>query len=107
MRSRNGSSGFKTLFELERRAFLVGPECRRHDAVGAEHHDQPLLAPLLIRKPQARQIQDERQGRCTNPQVADELASACFGGTCFSSGVLSSRTAVRSGGVIDARLAGR
>ena len=90
----------QTLFELERRTFLIGPERRGHDAVGAEHHDQPLLAPLLIRKSQARQIQDERHGRCADSQVADELASIASVGHDSCSGVLSSESAGRSGGWI-------
>ena len=39
---------------------FIRPEVVLHDAVGAEHDDQPPLALGLIRKCQARQIQNER-----------------------------------------------
>ena len=88
----------QALFELERRPFLIGPERRRHDAVGAEHHDQPLLALLLIGESQAGQVQHERQGRRADAQVADELASIASVGHVISSGRLSaSRIRSRQG----------
>ena len=74
----------QALLELERRPFLVGPERRGNDAVGAEHDDQPLLAPLLIRETQAGQVQDEREGRRADAQVADELASVASVGHVIS-----------------------
>src|SRR5262245_58773378 len=39
----------------------VRPEGRRHDAVGAEHDDEPLLAPLLVGEGEAGQVADEWQ----------------------------------------------
>ena len=64
----------ETLLEREFLAFLVGPERLGNDPVRAEHHHEPLLAPLLVGEPEARQVQDERQGGRADPQVADELA---------------------------------
>src|SRR5262249_5365998 len=66
----------EALLERELLALLVGPERRRHDAVGAEHHDEPLLPALLVGEAQARQVEDERQRRRADPHVADELAAA-------------------------------
>ena len=43
VRSWNGSSGLRLSLSVNFVAFLVGPEVRRDDAVGAEHDDQPLL----------------------------------------------------------------
>ena len=84
VRSWNGSSGFRLSLSVNFVALLVGPERRGDDAVGAEHDDQPLLAPLLVGEAQARQVQDERQGRRADAQVADELASVAFAGPCQS-----------------------
>ena len=75
VRSWNGSSGLRLSLSVNFVPFLVGPERRRHDAVGAEHDDQPLLPLLLIGEAQARQVEHERQGRRADAQVADELAS--------------------------------
>ena len=75
VRSWNGSSGFRLSLSVNVRPFLVGPERRGDDAVGAEHHDQPLLPLLLIGEAQARQVQQERQGRRADAQVAEEFAS--------------------------------
>ena len=64
------------LLELERRAFLVGPERRRHDAVGAEH-DRPAAAcaAAWLAKPRLGRFKMNGQGRGADSQVADELAS--------------------------------
>ena len=74
----------QALLERERRPLLVGPERRGNDAVGAEHDDQPLLPPLLIGEAQAGQVQDEREGRRADAQVADELASVAWVGHVLS-----------------------
>ena len=76
----------QALFQLERRTFLVGPERLGDNAVGAEHDDQPLLAPLLIREAEAGQIQDERERRCADAQVANKLASVASVESCQVSG---------------------
>src|SRR5207244_2391535 len=43
------------------RALFIRPERRRHDAVRAEHNNQPLLALLLVGEAQAGEVQNERQ----------------------------------------------
>ena len=58
----------QALLERELRPFLVGPEGRRDDAVGAEHDDQPLLAPRLVGEAEARQVQDEREAAAPRPR---------------------------------------
>src|SRR5262249_9677774 len=66
--------GFQAFLESEGPC-LVRPESGGYDAVGAEHHAHPLLAPLLVRETETRQVQDEWQGRRADSQVADEFAS--------------------------------
>ena len=86
MRSRNGSSGFKHSLSLNDEPSSSGQNADGNDAVGAEHDDQPLLAPLLIREAQTGQVQDEREGRCADAQIADKLASVASMPSCQLSG---------------------
>ena len=65
----------EALLELEILALLVGPERRRDDAVGTEHHHEPLLPLRLIGEPQARQVEQERQGPRADAQVSEKFAS--------------------------------
>ncbi len=75
MRSLNGSSGVRLSLSVKSLAFLIRPEGRRHDAVGAEHDHQPLLAALLIGEAQAGQVEHERQGRGADAKIAKKFAS--------------------------------
>src|SRR5207245_6130483 len=67
--------GLQALLQRNQLALAVRPERRGHNPVGTEQDHQPLLAPLLIGEAEAGEIQNEREGRRANPQVADELAS--------------------------------
>ena len=44
---------------------------------GAEHDDEPLLATLLIREAEAREIQQEGQGSGTEAEVTQKVAAGC------------------------------
>ena len=69
--SRKGSSRLQALLEGELRPSSSGQNADGHDTVGAEEHDQPLLAPLLVGERQARQIEEERAARRADFQITD------------------------------------
>ncbi len=56
----------------------VGPKCVGHNAIGAKHDDQTLLAPALIGEAQAGQIQHKRHGRRADAQIAKKFTSAAL-----------------------------
>ena len=85
---------------------LLGrPEVVGNHAVGAEHHDQPLLSGGLIGEPQARQVEQERKRPRANAQVSDEFpagsstahGSASFGQGDYFEGVADTVVVVDSG----------
>jgi hypothetical protein len=80
------------------RALPRRAKTRRYNTVGTEHHDQPLLTTLLIREAEARQIQNEREGRCAKTQIADEFTSIASVGHFSLSGIqLAKRMLIRLG----------
>src|SRR6185437_11602976 len=86
-------------------AFLIGPEGGRNDAIGTEHHDQALFPLPLIGEAQAGKIEDERQRRRTDAQVADELTSCLIDEHVISPCHHSSLARSASDGCFDPSLA--
>ena len=93
-----GFQRLEAFFDREILALLVRPEVRQHNAVRAEHHDQPLFAALRVGEPKARQVADKRRGGGADAKAADEFASRggtshvpflCFNGAGSSSGRMS------------------
>lgn len=65
----------QALFKGELFALFIGPEGFGHDAVGAEHHHQPLLAGFGFAAGQTGQVEHKRQRRRRESQISQKLAT--------------------------------
>jgi hypothetical protein len=82
----------EALLQGEVGTLFVRPERVGHDAIGAEHHHEPLLSRILIGESEARQIQQERHGCRAKPHISQESTAAARRGVVLLSPQRRGRT---------------